>query len=101
MKNFIIYDHEGKILRTGTCPSDMLSIQPGNNEIVMEGEADDSKHYIKNGEVVEHTEEMKKERKNKEVQREQFNYQQRLIDGKINEILRNQAIEELKKEGKL
>jgi hypothetical protein len=51
-KTFIIYDtRTGEIKRTGNCPTDMVVLQPdgSNFEAVMEGEADDSIHYILNG----------------------------------------------------
>jgi len=52
MKNYIVYDSTGKILRTGTCPDEMMEIQahePG--ELVMEGIANDLIHFIKKGRV--------------------------------------------------
>ena len=54
MKNYIVYNSSGKILRTGTCPDEMMEIQarePG--ELVMEGVANDLIHYIKNGQIKE------------------------------------------------
>ena len=52
MKNFIVYDSEGKILRTGTCAAGDVSLQAGSGEFVMEGTADDAIQMIVNGEVV-------------------------------------------------
>lgn len=37
MKNFIVYDFEGNILRTGTCQDKMLTSQAEKNEFVIEG----------------------------------------------------------------
>jgi hypothetical protein len=44
--NYIIYNNEGQILRTVTCPKDQVSAQIKVGESVMEGRANDDKHYI-------------------------------------------------------
>ena len=49
MKNYIVYNDAGKILRTGVCPDTDFLAQAHENELVMEGEADDSLHWIDNG----------------------------------------------------
>jgi len=41
MKNFIVYNNIGEILRTGTCPDSMISIQAGVGEVAIEGVASD------------------------------------------------------------
>jgi len=48
MKNFIIYHkNTGEILRTGSCPESMISIQASElGELVMEGQANDSTQKI-------------------------------------------------------
>lgn len=99
MKNFIIHDLEGKILRTGSCPDNMMEIQAGKNEFVMEGIADDVKHEVKNGKIAEHIktiEEIEQENLQKSWREEELK-----IQAKMNEILKRMAIEELEKEGKL
>lgn len=53
MKSFIVYAQDGTILRTGNCPDNMLSIQAGGGEFVMEGAADDSSSMITNGVVTD------------------------------------------------
>lgn len=50
MKQFIVYDDNGKITRTGTCSDSDLLIQGDN---VIEGVADDSIHMIVDGQVVD------------------------------------------------
>lgn len=50
MKQFIVYDDNGKITRTGTCSDNDLLIQGDN---VIEGVADDSLHMIVDGQVVD------------------------------------------------
>jgi hypothetical protein len=52
MKNFIIYDINGVILRSGTCAEEtfLLQVQPG--EFLLEGVANDYDHMIINGEIV-------------------------------------------------
>jgi hypothetical protein len=105
--NYIVYDINGKILRTGQCPYDMVALQAGNEgEFVAEGVADDSLHQIdiENKVIIEKPKKTKKEIDEeslitKEVEDKRKN--ELLITTKINEILRNMAIEELKKEGKL
>jgi len=47
--NFIVYDDNGNILRTGTCKESVLSMQ-GNN--VIKGVANDRLHKVVNGEVI-------------------------------------------------
>ena len=53
--NFIIYNSTGTILRTGSCPNSMLSIQAQNGETVIEGVANDQTQYIADGEVTDYT----------------------------------------------
>ena len=53
MTHYYVYDDEGRILRTGSCPESMLNIQPGDGEFVMEGCADDSSQYILNGKITD------------------------------------------------
>jgi hypothetical protein len=101
MKKFIIHNQEGKILRTGSCPDEMLEIQAQDGEKVIEGIADDSKHYVNNGKVTEFTPEMKSAREKVKQEMQAKNDQDILIRNKINDILRTQAITELKKEGKI
>jgi len=52
MKNFIVYSVTGEIIRTGSCSDDDLELQAGVNQLVIEGEANDSKQMIANGFVV-------------------------------------------------
>lgn len=51
--NYIVYDENGNILRTGYCPDDHLKFQAGPGEFVMPGEASDAQHMIRNGVVVD------------------------------------------------
>jgi hypothetical protein len=46
MKNYIIYDEDGNILRTGRCPANMLNLQVKLGEYIMEGVANDSTQII-------------------------------------------------------
>lgn len=50
MKNYIVHDSEGNILKTGQCRDEDLSLQ---GELVIEGIADDAVHKIENGQVVD------------------------------------------------
>lgn len=53
MINFIVYNSEGDILRTGTCPGSMIDLQAGDGEYVIEGVANDATNRISNGVVVD------------------------------------------------
>jgi hypothetical protein len=53
MSNFIVYNSEGKILRTGSCPISHVEIQANEGEFVMLGDADDALHMIVDEQVVE------------------------------------------------
>ena len=53
--HFIVYNTNGKILRTGSCQDHMLQKQARINEFVIEGKADDAKQKIVNGKVVDKT----------------------------------------------
>ena len=46
MKNYIIYNQDGKIQRTGSCPENVFSLQAMNGDFVMEGKADDATQKI-------------------------------------------------------
>lgn len=52
MKNFVVYDQHGNILRTGSCPDHDLKLQGENT---MEGTADDATQKIVDGKVVDKT----------------------------------------------
>jgi len=97
MKNYIVYDQIGKILRTGTCPDNMILIQVGDGEFVMEGKANDIEDRIVESKVVRKTQvEINTIRKAMEPDLNEM-----LIQNRMNEIVRRMAIDELKKEGKL
>lgn len=51
MKHYVIYNAQGEILQTGTCPDDMLAIQGWDGVSVVEGQADLSLDYVFDGEV--------------------------------------------------
>ena len=53
MKQFIVYDLHGEIIRTGLCSDLDFSIQADENQFVMEGVADDSCHIIVDGQIVD------------------------------------------------
>ena len=59
MKNFIIYNQKGEILRTGYCLPNTFYLQANENEFVMEGKANDVTQKITNagikGKVVDKT----------------------------------------------
>lgn len=55
MKSYIVYDEEGKILRTGICPDEAFLKQAQTGEFVMEGAANDYFQKIVGGRVVDKT----------------------------------------------
>jgi len=46
---FYIYDSSGRILRTGACPNDHVSLQAGAGETAVAGSADDAVQYYDTG----------------------------------------------------
>ena len=50
MKNYICFEQNGKIIKTGVCPDKDLHLQGEN---VIEGIANDATQYIANGKVVD------------------------------------------------
>ena len=55
MKQYIVYDKDGRILRRGQCSEIDFSLQAHKGEFVLEGIANDVKHKIVNGKVVNKT----------------------------------------------
>lgn len=53
MKNYIVYNDLGKILRTGTCLDGDFLYQAGQDEYVLEGYADPDLYYIVDNAIVE------------------------------------------------
>ncbi len=51
MKNYIVYNDVGKILRTGSCPESDFDLQASEGEFVLEGQANDSTQEIVDGAV--------------------------------------------------
>lgn len=50
---FIVFDVNGKILRVGYAPSDMINIQANENEFVIRGYADAATQFIVSGFVAD------------------------------------------------
>tara|TARA_B100001057_G_C22040546_1_gene640811 strand:- start:39 stop:428 length:390 start_codon:yes stop_codon:yes gene_type:complete len=53
MKNFVIYNSEGTILRTGSCPDEVFALQRMGDEIIMEGVANDATQCVVDGVIVD------------------------------------------------
>ncbi len=49
IKYFIVYDNNGKIIRSGTCPEFDFDNQAQDGENIIEGVADQLNQYVKNG----------------------------------------------------
>jgi hypothetical protein len=101
--DYIVYNSEGKILRTGKCSYKDLSIIPKENEFIIEGVANDTVHCIDilTKEIISKSKSILDAEK---AEKESFNiYQLKrdIISAKIEEILLRMAVEELQKEGKL
>jgi len=56
MINYIVYNNEGEILRTGTCSANDMHLQGGPDEHVMEGIANDVTQKIFDGNIVDKNE---------------------------------------------
>ena len=95
--NYIVYDKDGNILRTGTCPVDMFSLQAQQGETVMEGIANDMEHRIVEGKIVRKSE----AEINAIKEAMEPDPKEQLISQRMHEIMRRQAIEELTREGKI
>ena len=53
MINFIVYDEDGVIVKTGTCNKSQINLQAKGGQSVIEGVADDTKHMIIDGQVAD------------------------------------------------
>ena len=95
--NYIVYNKDGNILRTGVCPESMVQLQVGIDEFVIEGIANDMEDKIVEGKIVRKSE----AEINLIKEAAKPNSKELLISQRMNEILRRQVIEELTKEGKL
>jgi hypothetical protein len=51
LKAFVVFDSTGRVLRSGTCPSNDLFLQAGTGEFVLEGRANDLLDYVVDGVV--------------------------------------------------
>lgn len=50
MKSYVVFDADGRIVRTGECPEEMVNLQCKNDgEQVIEGVAECLRHYVVNG----------------------------------------------------
>ena len=95
--NYIVYDKDGNILKTGICPQDMVQLQAGTDEFVMEGAANDIEHRIVKGKIVRKSE----AEINAIKEAMEPDPKEQLISQRMHEIMRRQAIEELTREGKI
>jgi len=99
MPKYIVYNKlTGEISKTGFCSIKDLHLQADNsNEVVIEGEANDISHKVVNGKVVSKlTSEIKKE-----IKPQPFDETEVKIRKKMRQLLRDQAITELTKDGEL
>ena len=97
MKNYIVFNGDGEILRTGICPDDMMNIQVQEGELVMEGKANDIEHRIVKGKIVRKSE----AEINAIKEAMKSDPKERLISQRMSETVRKQAIKELTEEGKI
>ena len=107
MKNYIVYNSNGDILRTGSCPESMMEIQAQEDEFVIEGQADDvcdqidikTKKVMKDYKISRQAIEEAEERKR--IEEAPAKAKEVLIKNKMEQIVRQMAMDELKKEGKI
>ena len=95
--NYIVHDKDGNILKTGICPQDMVQLQAGTDEFVMEGAANDIEHRIVKGKIVRKSE----AEINAIKEAMKPDPKELLISQRMSEIVRKQAIKELTEEGKI
>jgi hypothetical protein len=94
MSNYIIFRaSDGEILRTGYCPPEMLFKQTNDGECIIEGIANDVLH-----EVDINTIEIKKKKEKPDPYKEKREKEQ-MIQKRMDKILRDMAIAQLKAEG--
>lgn len=48
---YIVFNKEGRILRFGNCPPFAVKFQAGDGEFVIEGDANDIDHFVKEGAI--------------------------------------------------
>ena len=53
MKNYIVHDSNGLILRVGLCEDNMMQFQHESHEFIMEGKAGVKTHKILDGKIEE------------------------------------------------
>ena len=53
MKEFIIYNSDGKILSSGICTDASYAVKAGEDEFIMEGVADPNTQKIQDGAIVD------------------------------------------------
>jgi len=53
MKEFVVYNSAGTILKTGFCPEEIFHLQCGAGEQILEGSADDLTQMVVNDEIVD------------------------------------------------
>lgn len=58
MKQFIVHNSEGVILRTGMCPENVFAEQALENEFVIEGFCNEPGKRVINGEIVDYIEDV-------------------------------------------
>ena len=102
IKEFIVYDNDGNILRQGHCPESMMDIQAEYGEYVTKGRVDDEELYQVNATTkrpvkksVTKINTIKKARDDRKVEGKR----NALIRDRAMSIMRAQAIQELEGEG--
>ena len=93
----IFKESTGKIVKISKCHPHLIGLQLQEDENYIEGEFLDTEYYIKNYEAVK----LEKKAKNTIKLTKVVPEEEILIRSKQMELFRQQAIEELKKEGKL
>lgn len=72
----VVYRPEsGEISRSVTCPPDMLELQAGPGELVLEGAGNDSTHYVVDGALAAYTAEEKSRKSQPPVRRAKWSNQ--------------------------
>lgn len=103
MKNYIVYNKEGKILKTGTCTDDSLHLKAQEGEFIIEGEADDRYQRVVDGKVVDILDEELKQKEIETYLRRPSKLIHRMNENNIDDILKDnlkddELVEKFKKD---
>jgi len=96
MKNFVVFNSTGKILRCGTCQDSTFERQAKEGEFVMEGQANDVTQKVIDGKIVDKTPEEIEAEKPKPVEIPETERPMVVTKGQLESILKRIEALEMK-----